>query len=168
MGEAEWTQNFVGITVDFTEESGPHLCDDFDTRAATPGSYFELLFKPEIFELIATNMNCYAEYYRDQRRIETNNPNYEDPYWEETTDAEIRALFGVAIMMGINTLPNAELYFDTNVFIGNEGIKETFTILRYKKLMQYLHVSDQTTELPRNDPNYDRLGKIWPIIQMAQ
>ena len=71
-------------------------------------------------------------------------------------------------MMGINRMPNAELYFDKNPFMRNEGIKQIFTILRYKKLMQYLHVSDRATELPRNDPNYDRLAKIWPIIQMAE
>ena len=71
-------------------------------------------------------------------------------------------------MMGINRMPNAELYFDKNPFMGNEGIKQTFTILRYKKLMQYLNVSDRATELPRNDPNYDQLAKIRPIIQMAE
>ena len=63
-------------------------------------------------------------------------------------------------------MPNCTLI--KNPFMGNEGIKRTFTILRYKKLMQYLHVLDRATELPRNDPNYDRLAKIWPIIQMAE
>ena len=169
IGEAEWSQNFGEITLDdFTDESGAKLPDDFDTTAATPLAYFELLFEPEMFELIATNTNRYAQYYRDCKRIKINNPNFEDPYWTETTDAEIRALYGVAIMMGINRMPNAELYFDKNPFMGNEGIKQTFTILRYKKLMQYLHVSDQATELPRNDPNYDWLAKIRPIIQMAE
>ena len=161
IGEAEWTQNFGEINVDnFTEESGPKLPDDSDTTMAQPLDYFELLFEQDMFEQIATNTNHYAQYCRDQKRIETNDPNYEDPYWHETTVAEIRALFGVAILMGITSLPQAELYFEKNQFIGNTGIKKTFTVLRYKKLMQYLHVSDRATELPRNDPNYDKLGKV--------
>ena len=168
IGEAEWTQNFGEINVDnFTEESGPKLPDDFDTTMAQPLDYFELLFEQDMFEQIATNTNHYAQYC-DQKRIETNDPNYEDPYWHEKTVAEICALFGVAILMVITSLPQAELYFEKNQFIGNTGIKKTFTVLRYKKLMQYLHVSDRATELPWNDPNYDKLGKVQPLIDMAQ
>ena len=114
---------FGEITLDdFTDESGAKLPDDFDTTAATPLAYFELLFEPEMFELIATNTNRYAQYYRDCKRIETNNPNFEDPYWTETTDAEIRALYGVAIMMGINRMPNAELYFDKTLSWGTKAL----------------------------------------------
>ena len=117
------------------------------------------MFKPEMFEEIVTNTNCYVEYVRDQKRNELNDPNFEDKYLKDPcTVPEMRALFGVAILMGINSLPQAELYFDKNQFIGNTGIKKTFTVHRYKKLMQYLHVSDRTAERPRNDPNYDKAG----------
>ena len=96
-----------------------------------------------------TNTNRYVEYIHDQKRNEMNDPNYEDKYWQEPcTVQEIRALFRVAIMMGINSLPQAELYFDNSQFIGNTEIKKTFTVHRYKKLMQYLHVSDRAAELP--------------------
>ena len=125
---------------------------------ATPIEYTELLFKPEMFELIVTNF--YAEYCHYRKQIERNNPNYEDNYWQDTNAAEIWALFGVAILMGINSLPQAELYFDRNQFIGNTDIKTTLTALHFKKLMWYLHVSDRATKAGRNDPNYDKLGKI--------
>ena len=116
IGEAEWTQNFGGITIDnFTQKSGPKLPNGFDTAVVTPIEYFELLFKPEVFELIATNTNHYAEYCHDQKQIERNDPNYEDSYWQDTNVAEIWVLFGVAILMGT----------DRNQFIGNTGIKKT-------------------------------------------
>ena len=81
-------------------------------------------------ELIATNTNHYAEYWCDQKQIERNDPNYEDSYWQDTNVAEIWALFAVAILMGINSLAQAELYFDRNQFIGNTGITKTFTALQ--------------------------------------
>ena len=170
IGEAEWTQNFGGITIEnFTEQSGPNLPDSFDTAVATPLDYFELMFKPEMFEEIVTNTNCYVEYVRDQKWNELNDPNFGDKYWKDPcTVPEMRALFGVAILMGINSLPQAELHFDKNQFIGNTGIKKTFTVHRYKKLMQYLHVSDHTAERPRNDPNYDKLAKIRPMLEMVK
>ena len=82
--------------------------------------------------------------------------------------AKIWALFGVAILMSISSLLQAKLYFDRNQFISNTGIKKTFTAFWYKKLMQYLYVSDQATKAERNDPNYDKLGKIQPLMQMVE
>ena len=34
--------------------------------------------------------------------------------------------------------------------------------------MQCLHVSDHATNVGRNDPNCDKLGKIWPLLQMIE
>ena len=94
IGEAEWTQNFGRITIDnFTQESEPKLPDGFATPVATPIEYSELLFKPEMFELIVTNKNHYAEYCHDQKQIERIDTNYEDNYWQDTNVAKIWALF---------------------------------------------------------------------------
>ena len=88
-----------------------------------------------MFELIATNTNHYAEYCQDQKGIKRNDPNYKDSYWQDTHVVEIEALFGVAILIGINSLLQAKLYFDRNQFNGKTGIKKKFTALWYKKLM---------------------------------
>ena len=34
--------------------------------------------------------------------------------------------------------------------------------------MKYLHVSGQATEAGRNDLNYDKLGKIQPLLQTIE
>ena len=39
---------------------------------------------------------------------------------------------------------------------------------RFKVLLQCLHVNDNTTAKSRNDPNYDRLHKIPPSLNMAR
>ncbi|XP_045194304.1 piggyBac transposable element-derived protein 4-like [Mercenaria mercenaria] len=44
-------------------------------------------------------------------------------------------------------------------------MKEVMTCNRYQKLNQYLHVSDRATEPARNQPGYDRLYKVRPIIR---
>ena len=66
---------------------GPKLPDGFDNAVATPTEYFKLLFKPDMFELIATNTNHYTEYCQDQKQIERNVQNYEDSYWPDTNVA---------------------------------------------------------------------------------
>ena len=58
-----------------------------------------------MFEEIVMNTNRYVEYVRDQKQNEMNDPNYEDKYWQEPcTVQEMRALFGVAIMMMIQIM----------------------------------------------------------------
>ena len=39
---------------------------------------------------------------------------------------------------------------------------------RFKVLLQCLHVNDNTTAKSRNDPNYDRLHKIRPLLNMSR
>ena len=56
-----WTTNFSDIVVDtFEQVSGPNLPPGFDTATARPLDYFELLFKPEMFEEIVIHTNNYA------------------------------------------------------------------------------------------------------------
>ena len=65
--QAEWTQNFGGISINaFEQTSGPLLPDGFDVATASPLDYFELLFKPRIFDKIKIYMNNYALFLRDQ------------------------------------------------------------------------------------------------------
>ena len=82
-------------------------------------------------------MNNYALFHPDQKQIAKNDPYYEDPKWTETTVDELKALFGVTILMGISNLPEVQLYWDSNQFIGNTGIKKTMKQTRFIKLMEY-------------------------------
>ena len=163
-----WTTNFSDIVVDtFEQVSGPNLPAGFDTATARPLDFFELLFKPEMFEEIVTHTNNYALFKRDEIRARKNSPGYLDAKWSDTSVAEIRALFGINVIMGITNLPQYHFYWHHDKFVGNVGIKDTMTRLRYEKLTQYLHVSDRANEPDHND-GYDRLYKIRPIITMTQ
>ena len=115
---------------------------------------------------IVNHTNNYAVFKRDEIRTKTNEPEYADPRWSNTSVPEMRALFGINILMGINTLLQYHLYWHKDKFMGNAGVKDTMTLKRYEKLMQYLHVSDRATE-PMGQ-NYDKLYKILPLLKMVQ
>ena len=91
-----------------------------------------------------------------------------DSYWQETSVDEMWALCGVMIIMGIQYLPQDRLYWDKDEFIGNTGIKKTFSVNRFHKFLEYLHIPDRASEAQRNDPNYDKLGKIHPMLEIIQ
>ena len=145
----------------FTEEWGPVLPDDFDVDNGTPIDYFWLLWKPDTFATIARHTNNFARWSIEQK-------GEEDPRWtDEVDEFEMRAFIGINILMGVNSLPDAELYWNQNPLIGNKGIQNTMTCNRYQNVQQYFHVSDRETEPARGADNYDRLYKVRPIIDMV-
>ena len=83
--QPEWSQNFRDIQIDdFTNDFGPVLPDTFDVATATPIDYFNLLFKPEIFNQIRDHTNNYAIYRRDEHRTATQNP---DIYFKQVPES---------------------------------------------------------------------------------
>ena len=86
--------------------------------------------------------------------------------WKDMTNRELKAYFGLCIIMGINNLPRIAMYWSTDPFIGNTGIQSVMMKNHFEKLSQYLHFKNSETELPHGDANYDRLFKIRPILSI--
>ena len=145
----------------FTETSGPNLPGDFDVDAATPLSFFWLLFPPQLLAQIVTFTNGYALW------IENRPGGQRDEQWYNTTLAEMRAFLALNILMGINKLPRVELYWSSDKFIGNVGVSNVMTCNRFKKILQYFHVSDRNGEPAQGSPNYDRLYKVQQVIDVV-
>jgi len=72
---------------------------------------------------------------------------------------EMKAFIGVNYFMALNPLPNIQLYWDGNHFIGNVGIQNIFTRSRFQEILQNLHFSDNS-----NQDESDKGYKIRPII----
>ena len=79
---------------------------------------------------------------------------------------EVRALFGINILMGVSALLQYHLYWHKDKFVSSAGVKDTVTLKRYEKLMQYPYMSDRATE--PTGQNHDKLYKIWPVLEMVQ
>ena len=147
---------FVFQMGDFNEEPGPKLPASLDVNRASCLDFFWLLFHPAMFVHMARHTNNYA------RWKQTNGtPNDK---WVETNEWEMRAFVGINILMGINQMPEYDMYWSSNTFLGNIGIQNVMTCNRFQKLCQCFHVSDRVLEPPRASPNSDRLHKIRPII----
>ena len=44
------------------------------------------------------------------------------------------------------------------------SIADTMCVNRFDKLKQFLHCNDNSKMLPQEDPNYDKLLKVRPVI----
>ncbi|CAH2091443.1 unnamed protein product [Euphydryas editha] len=80
------------------------------SHKSQPFDYFTNLFPDSIIDLIVQETNRYA--------TQKNSKNF-----QPTTAAEIKAFFGVMIMMGLHPLPDFELYWSTDPFYHNKEIQ---------------------------------------------
>ena len=105
-----WITNFTDITIEpFTQDSGSCLPEKFDVSVATALDCFNLLFKPEIFSDIKDHTNNYVFFKQEEIWRNRNNPGYIDGVWQETTVEELKALFGINILMGLKPLSQYKL-----------------------------------------------------------
>ncbi len=88
--------------------------------------------------------------------------------WNPITTQELQAYFGFCILMGINTLPSIEDYWKKNPVYHYAPIADRISRERFREISRYLHFTDNTTLAPRASPQYDRLGKIRPVLEYLE
>ena len=152
----KWSTNLHSVRViPFTDQPGPihQLKDD-----ATPIEFFHLLWEPSFFQLLADQTNLYA------RQKQTTRP---DRRWHPTSPEEMMAFVGVNIIMGIDHKPEISNYWSTDEYLGNEGVKKVFPRERFEALTRYLHLNDSEAIPGRDQPAYDPLYKVRPLIRLS-
>uniref|UniRef100_A0A2H1W609 SFRICE_037012 n=1 Tax=Spodoptera frugiperda TaxID=7108 RepID=A0A2H1W609_SPOFR len=122
-----------------------------DTHKTSPLSIFERLFPDELIVIIVEQTNRYAH--------QKNSKN-----WKPVTQQDIKAYLGVLILMGLNPLPDMELYWSSDPFYYNKEIAQVFPIVRFKKITENLHLNDNEMEPPRGSSEYDKLYKLRPLL----
>ena len=157
--EPEWTQNYLPIHVQqFIGPVGTQLGPAFDPSVATPLDYFQLFFSDNVFEVICDHTNKYQKFRVEQKKITS--PDYSDKFWIDTNLLEMKAYFGLAVVFGLLNARRYRSYWSRDPFLGNQGVQRVFSLKRYSKLSEYLHVSDRESEKNRGHPEYDKLGKV--------
>ena len=151
------------------EPAGPNLPPHFDANVAKPVDYFTLFFMEDLLSDIVTHSNAYAKWSIRQKKLL--NPDYVDKQWSDDGSndinlAELKAYFGILIILGINPVRQYKNAFSKDPYLGNEGIRKVMTLKWFEKMSQFMHVSNRELEIRnKNDPGYDPLYKVWPVIK---
>ena len=80
----------------------------------------------------------------------------------------MKAFVGVNIIMGIDQKPEISSYWSTDEYLGNEGVKKVFPRERFEVLNRYLHLNNSEGMPGRDQPGYDPLYKVRPLIQLCR
>ena len=153
--DEEWSTNETGVTINsFTKGVGPTFPISSD-----PSDVFLHLFPPHLIDMIVTETNRYAA----ECLQSSHNGDGPPPTWE-TNAEEIKAFLGFSILMGVNVLPDIYDYWSLQESFHYFPVASRISRKRFLEIRRYLHFVDNSTLAQRGDPEYDRLGKIRPVI----
>ena len=121
-----------------------------------------------MLESIVCNTNACAKWMIHKKCEQIS--NYIDKLWSvdgsnDINLTELKAYFGILIILGLNPIKQYQMAFSCDPFLGNEGIRKTMTLKHFEKISQYLHVLDWENEPKKTDANYDLLDKTQLIIK---
>ena len=83
--------------------------------------------------------------------------------WVETTGEEVMGFIGVIIAMGFTNLPELDDYWMKRGILHMPWFSAVMSSRRFKQLLCYLHLADNSTTRPRSDPHYNKIFKLGPF-----
>lgn len=115
--------------------------------------YFRKIFDDAVISKIVEQTNLYAQ--------QKNSKN-----WTDLTPDELSAYIGCQVIMGIHKLPNLKCYWSSDPMLRVDIVADTMTAKRFEKITQNLHLNNNESILPKTHPDYDKLHKLRPLLDL--
>ncbi|XP_058793962.1 piggyBac transposable element-derived protein 3-like [Phymastichus coffea] len=132
--------------IPFTKNFGPNIPEDI----RTPLDLFSCLFSEDILDLIVLQTNNYA-HQNNRKQI-------------PITKNELIIFLGINILMGIKKMPSYRDYWSSDPKLNDPYISSLMTVNRFGFFLGNIHMTDNSKEPKRTEPNYDKLYKLRPMI----
>ena len=84
--------------------------------------------------------------------------------WEKITIDELTAFMGFMLLMGIVRLPSTHDYWKRDEVTHYAPVARRISRNRFFEIQRYLHFADNSTLAEPGTPEYNKLGKIQPIL----
>ena len=152
-GYQHWTIDNSPVHVEeFVKRTGPTSQVPEDGTAL---DFFLLLWPEDLFEKIVEETNRHAE-----QCIQTK----PDLRWHATACEEMHAFFTLNVLFGIKSLPETRMYWSNDNFIGVLTIQKVMPGNCFEKIRQHLCLNNCFNMLLRDNPAYDKLFKVCPLL----
>ena len=147
----QWSPTPKPISVTpFTETAGPKV-----PMPSSPLGIFSLFFTLDLMTYIVDQSNQFALECMGEERFGT---------WTKITVEELQAYMGFMILMGLVKLPSIYDYWKRDEIYHYSPIASRISRDRFFELHRYLHFADNATLAPPGSPDYNKLGKVQPVI----
>jgi len=130
----------------FIQPFGPNVQVDLDS----PLAIFETFFDGELFNIIITQTELY---------VTQKNKNF------PISIEEIKAFFGILVIMGFHKLPTLRSYWSTDFNFSVSRISNIMSLKRFLQILRFLHINENTKIPKRGEPDHHKLYKVLPLIE---
>ena len=130
------------------------------SRVIVPNSFigiFQLFFTIDLLEYIVQESNRYAQQCMQPNVFEE---------WQQITVPELQAFFGFMILMGLVELPALSDYWKKDHVYHYSPIADRISRTRFQEINRYLHFANNANLTAPGSAEYNKLGKIQPIIDV--
>ncbi|XP_062847335.1 pogo transposable element with ZNF domain isoform X2 [Trichomycterus rosablanca] len=112
-----------GSVPEFTDSCGPqHLIP----KSSDVLEYFQLLFPDALIDQIVKETNLYVEYQKSVDKGGTK--------WLPLTNEEVKGFIGLSILMGLQVLPDPEMYWSFDHYNNCSAFYRTMSAARFKQI----------------------------------
>ena len=149
----EWSQQLKTVVVkSYQGTSGPS-----STLPDTIKALFMIFFSSSVMDYIVQESNRYAEQCLGEAFTS----------WKPITPEELEAYMGFMILMGLVKLPCIYDYWKKDNTFHYSAVASRISRKRFFDLHRYLHFVDNDTLPSAGQQNYDKLGKVKPVLEMV-
>jgi len=127
---------------------------------------FQHIFTADVMELLVTETNRYAEQYFILHPKETLPPYSLARKWVAVDNSEMAAFVGILYFMGYIKLNSYLNYWNTEYLTEMRGFRSIMSRDRWHVIWQFFHLCNNDECLPRDNPNFDKLFKIRPLVEV--
>ncbi|KAM3930073.1 piggyBac transposable element-derived protein 4-like [Leptodactylus fuscus] len=151
----KWTpppKNYEPQIPKFTGSSGIK----FDTSGFRKIDFFKIYFTHDFVDLMVAQTNLYAQ------RFLTKNPKSK---WTPINAAEMVKFWGLLLNLGLLKKPSIKACWSADILYHTLMFRMTMSRTRFEAILKFLHFIDNEQCPPPDDPSYDSLFKIRPLVE---
>ncbi|XP_069814605.1 piggyBac transposable element-derived protein 4-like [Dendropsophus ebraccatus] len=132
-----------------------------DTSDFREVDFFKLFFSEDLLAHMVHHTNLYA-----QQRIDSHPTSYfaRVQNWTPTNSVELQKFWGLLLNMGLVKKTGIRDYWSSDILYNTPLNSTVMTRTRFEDILKCLHYNDNSRCPPPQDPSYDRLYKVRPVI----
>ncbi|CAN2387481.1 Lin-9 DREAM MuvB core complex component [Pristimantis euphronides] len=154
-----WTplpENYEPPIPEFTARSGIK----FDVAGLRKIDFFKFYFTDDLIKLMVAQTNLHAQQFLAQNPTSV----YSHPHWwTPVNTTEMETFWGLLLNMGL-LKPSVGDYWSMDILYHILIFRMTMSRMRFEAILRFLHYNDNEQCPPRDDPGFDSLFKIRPLI----
>jgi len=151
----------VPVDMDFTGAPGIRNNVNIPNNPSC-ADYFSLFVPEEIYEIMSTETNRYANDYLTKNTA-TIRPNSRYKKWKDTTPEEMKMFVGITIAMGIITQLDTSEYWTTDEVNETPFFRKCMSRDRFWLLLSFFHLADNSKQVRRGQQGHDPVFKLGTV-----